>query len=525
MKTFGLIYKTLLLLFVSTMSISVNAQDLSKVTARILNQKDTVVCDAIKTNIRIEIVADKDASFNFQIAYTVGTQTEYYPKKNEYQLFSELKSTTDNGRVLYLNLDKTLSKDKLIEHLEWKLKYIEVYTYDQKSIDDQIHKTTIVRTPDALIAIPDSITLKNNNSLCGYSVPLEAKNRVGENSTEYEFTYSWDVLTNEGILSDKVNAQTYLNVAIPEERSKRSDGIESSVKLVLTTKKGACRSETISNYTFLGRPKGTITGDDVYICSAIEEDNDFKFKGNVVLDGTFPIKYKLSTDAELIEKNTSNFDCDIFKNVGGPVLIESLVDKNGCISEASDHIGKINVIDRKPILVAPTEPIPVEGLTFDISLPFDSKLNSFKLEKAEEYESYDMSVIEIDDSSDDEVIAKIESNMAGLLGFNYIEINKPGSDDEECISSVPVFVDVTLPIRNPNGFSPNEDGINDYLVFEGLPDENTLIVFDSKGSIVYKTDNYRNNWNAEGLEDGYYMYVLEGKGIKTLKETFVIKRK
>ena len=77
MKTFGLIYKTLLLLFVSTMSISVNAQDLSKVTARILNQKDTVVCDAIKTNIRIEIVADKDASFNFQIAYTVGTQTEY----------------------------------------------------------------------------------------------------------------------------------------------------------------------------------------------------------------------------------------------------------------------------------------------------------------------------------------------------------------------------------------------------------------------------------------------------------------
>ena len=63
------------------------------------------------------------------------------------------------------------------------------------------------------------------------------------------------------------------------------------------------------------------------------------------------------------------------------------------------------------------------------------------------------------------------------------------------------------------------------MVFEGLPDDNTLIVFDSKGSIVYKTDNYRNNWNAEGLEDGYYMYVLEGKGIKTLKETFVITRK
>jgi hypothetical protein len=43
--------------------------------------------------------------------------------------------------------------------------------------------------------------------------------------------------------------------------------------------------------------------------------------------------------------------------------------------------------------------------------------------------------------------------------------------------------------------------------------------------MVYEKENYRNDWKAEGLDDGYYMYVLEGQGIKTLKESLVIKRK
>ena len=81
-----------------------------------------------------------------------------------------------------------------------------------------------------------------------------------------------------------------------------------------------------------------------------------------------------------------------------------------------------------------------------------------------------------------------------------------------------------MPLRYPNGFSPNGDGHNDHLVIEGLPAENHVTVFDSRGKIVFEKDNYRNDWDAQGVNDGYYVYVFKGNGVKTTKETLAIKR-
>lgn len=69
----------------------------------------------------------------------------------------------------------------------------------------------------------------------------------------------------------------------------------------------------------------------------------------------------------------------------------------------------------------------------------------------------------------------------------------------------------------PNAISPNEDGINDYLVFDDLELQQYpaphLMVFDRLGNIIFEDKDYKNNWNGRtqsGRElpvDTYY-YVL-----------------
>jgi gliding motility-associated-like protein len=66
-----------------------------------------------------------------------------------------------------------------------------------------------------------------------------------------------------------------------------------------------------------------------------------------------------------------------------------------------------------------------------------------------------------------------------------------------------------------NGFSPNNDGVNDVLTIEGLDKTRAtaLSVFDAKGREVYQAKNYKNDWNGtkEGrlLPEGTYFYTLD----------------
>lgn len=85
---------------------------------------------------------------------------------------------------------------------------------------------------------------------------------------------------------------------------------------------------------------------------------------------------------------------------------------------------------------------------------------------------------------------------------------------------------LNLPISNqsvfiPEGFSPNGDGINDLFVIRGLNGVVvSLEVYNRWGNLVYKNDDYHNDWDgkpntgvlvgsdANGLPDGTYYYVI-----------------
>ncbi len=54
---------------------------------------------------------------------------------------------------------------------------------------------------------------------------------------------------------------------------------------------------------------------------------------------------------------------------------------------------------------------------------------------------------------------------------------------------------------------------------------NTLVIFNRYGQKIYEADNYKNDWDAKGVSDGVYFFILECKGYyedKTYKGSITI---
>jgi gliding motility-associated-like protein/uncharacterized repeat protein (TIGR01451 family) len=71
------------------------------------------------------------------------------------------------------------------------------------------------------------------------------------------------------------------------------------------------------------------------------------------------------------------------------------------------------------------------------------------------------------------------------------------------------------------GFSPNNDGLNDFFVIEGIEnfENSTLNIYNRWGSEVLFEKNYKNNWNGKwlgnDLPDGTYFYIFKDGVSKT----------
>ena len=66
----------------------------------------------------------------------------------------------------------------------------------------------------------------------------------------------------------------------------------------------------------------------------------------------------------------------------------------------------------------------------------------------------------------------------------------------------------------PNIITPNGDGINDYFKIKGLEWSSgwEMSIYNREGRLVFHSPDYKNNWNASGLSDGVYFYIMEKQG-------------
>lgn len=99
--------------------------------------------------------------------------------------------------------------------------------------------------------------------------------------------------------------------------------------------------------------------------------------------------------------------------------------------------------------------------------------------------------------------------------IGYIICNNAGCDTAE----VTIYIDCAEPpsttMKFYNGFSPNDDGVNDRFTIDGIAQypNNELIVLNRWGIKVYQMRGYKNawdgTWNRKRLPDGTYFYILK----------------
>ncbi len=126
------------------------------------------------------------------------------------------------------------------------------------------------------------------------------------------------------------------------------------------------------------------------------------------------------------------------------------------------------------------------------------------------------------------------TDFVGLDSFNYQLCN--AIVPELCVSAW-VFITVILQkeIIVPSGFTPNNDGVNDFFEIQNIEQyENEVKIFNRWGNIVYKANNYDNKevkWEAKSgsdavlktdLPEGTYFYLIDLKDGKPPKTGYIM---
>lgn len=373
---------------------------------------------------------------------------------------------------------------------------------------------------------PSRLSILNESEICGFETTLETGSAWAAISS-----FEWTVFDNANFTITPDADKAVL-------AQKRATGgiyastVKTTTVMLTQTVGGTCSATTTKKITLLGRPEVTMGVDEtvypdgsIRICSSADEADDpgRDFSGWLSVNGSIPMQVTLSTgDKYTVHQLGRQAFRNAHASKAGRVTVSEVSDANGCSTNAStaDLIhGGVSIYDRKPVISFPADSVYTSSTSVVINGQPKSDADFFRWGLRSKFSGYNAGVSPSSSS------ATVWSNMQGKVGVYAVEINPRDGELPECPSDtakVDVYFD--MPLRYPNAISPNADGKNDKLVIERLPARNQIFVFDSRGKKVYEKTDYRNQWGAEDLDDGYYVYVLKGDGIKTIKETLAVKR-
>ncbi|WP_157262465.1 Ig-like domain-containing protein [Pedobacter sp. PACM 27299] len=129
-------------------------------------------------------------------------------------------------------------------------------------------------------------------------------------------------------------------------------------------------------------------------------------------------------------------------------------------------------------------------------------------------------------NKDGKIVYLPKKGYSGIEKFSYKIHDAVGISSNVAIVTINV---VPPDLEIPNTFTPNGDGKNDTFQIVGRENyENIdLAVFNRWGDQVYKNNNYKDEWDGAGLNDGTYFYVLKltkGGVVTSRKSWILIKR-
>ncbi|MCH7398915.1 gliding motility-associated C-terminal domain-containing protein, partial [Belliella sp. DSM 107340] len=116
-----------------------------------------------------------------------------------------------------------------------------------------------------------------------------------------------------------------------------------------------------------------------------------------------------------------------------------------------------------------------------------------------------------------EVVFKVRVKALPLYGeesliiTNLVTVSSK-EEDIDLANNTDTDVNTISSFFIPNVITPNGDGSNDSFVIKGLGKyvSHSLVLFNRYGDNVFESENYQNNWSAEGLPPGTYYYILKG---------------
>lgn len=335
--------------------------------------------------------------------------------------------------------------------------------------------------------------------------------------------YNWTVTSNVPMLRNEVDGnKSYLKSSAPATLSVQlvqSRGPEcDSRPLSMPVNMFSTATGIIEKIDENGSPE------EVRVCS-LYDDPAATFIANATIDGDYaPFDLVLTNGNVSKGLGNGESEIEVYQPTAAVLGISYIRDANGCHSNPKDVSGEIVVSDRTPKPSFPKDTVYIEV----------SRENRYHTICVDNYAEGNEAQWKIDNVSKDfdrlydimfdgtkrRSCCNVTSTVNVPFVLDYTETNLEG---QECAVKLKLNIKPTVKFYLPTAMSPNGDGKNDALIIEGIYPENELYVFDMKGKLVYEKLNYRNDWKAEDLEDGHYVYVLKSSG-ETYKQVLAIKR-
>ncbi len=143
---------------------------------------------------------------------------------------------------------------------------------------------------------------------------------------------------------------------------------------------------------------------------------------------------------------------------------------------------------------------------------------------------------DISPSANESIVTLTSLNDLGEEKIIITWTVEKGEGEGACPDTIVTISVKMKELFTPTGFTPNGDGVNDYLIFNGIEnsDEHKVIIFNRWGTEVYSAKNFSNEIGWDGKnKDGkdlpedtyYYIITVTDDGVsETHKGFIVIKR-